>query len=557
MEPAEVVNRTLEKLETAQARLPNGENMDLYSIRQGVLLYGTSLEGDDYIRGPLFYSPGDALLHALNPAYLRDTVGAATAENPANSSSSARFHFATMLRLREYRFDSSAFFYDSRKRIRPVCLDVGVSNFKTHFYLRLPLGNDRNQQPLRPVQGTDQDLILENIVNGKTTHDVIRSEAFHFCQPGRTLRIDKSFRISTSVLWTFYVGLLSKGYTPSAIRVEAFLGEKSKGLLGYLLSDEQKPTMIGDLPGKISEAIRNKAGLEDLARECSKTPLGQKTCVSGVFFKSLWDRDLKSILEVYSPSAFLAADKQYFYPFPFVAGNRPTPKAGRGYRPPDPYISTWFYKEDLLEDMGRDVLAYNWNYNRFLDVNTVLYWVLFNLQETPPTQPYQKPVRSPFLVKSAAYDPQRHLSLLQHRFSAERLAKVRRISIYDSARETILSLTFDPREEAPSLTVTRGLYLTVKSVHKGLADPDRGTVVQNAVLEFIQSLPGSMGDILPIVGGARDALGKVDPQLRILSFLPSNQTLEGIPTNWLVLPLVSSLLRYLIRNWEFEFFLFE
>jgi hypothetical protein len=523
------------------------------------LLYGTSLEGDDYIRGPLFYAPGDALLHALNTAYIKDTVGFATPDNPANSASSTRFRFAAMLRLREYRFDSRAFFYDSRKRIRPTCIDVGVSNFKTHFYLRLPLGDDRTQaqQPVTGVRGLVPDLILENIVSGKTTHRVIRTEAFYFCQPGRTLRIDKSFRIETPVLWTFYTGLLSKGYTPSDIRVEAFLGEKSKGVLVSLLSDQQTPTTIGALPGKIAEAIVNKASLEDLARECLKTPLGQKICVSGVFFKSLWDRDLESILKVYSPSAFLANDKQFLYPFPFVAGNRPTPKAGRGYRPLNPYIATWYYSEDLLEDMGRDVLAYNWNYNRFLDVNTVLYWVLYNLQATPAVKPYQKPVRPPFLTKTSLYDPQRHLGLIQHRFSGDRMAAVQKISVYDSAKETVLTLSFDPREEAPALTVARGLYITVKVVNQGLADPDRGEVVQKIVLDFIQSLPANLGDILPVVGGARDALGKTDPTLRILSFLPSSQTLEGIPTNWLVMPFVSSLLRYLIRNWEFDFFLFE
>jgi hypothetical protein len=46
----QVVNVELEKVEDRNARLPNGESMDLYSIKDGVLLYGVSIEGDEYLQ---------------------------------------------------------------------------------------------------------------------------------------------------------------------------------------------------------------------------------------------------------------------------------------------------------------------------------------------------------------------------------------------------------------------------------------------------------------------------------------------------------------------------
>ena len=543
MQP-EAVNINLEQLEDQNARLPNGEVMNLHSIKEGVFLYGVSIEGDDYIRGPLFYAPGDAILHALNPAYLRDTIGFASEEFPANTPSSDVFRFESMLRFREYRFDRRAFFYDARGKIRPACLDVGVSNFKVHVDLRLALGNSKGVQNM--VKGVSPDQILSNIVTGKSEFVNLKIEGFHFCHPGKSLRIDKSYRLDMSMLWTFYVSLRSKGFNPRDIRRNAFLGDKSLKVIPSMLQDRQIPSTIGDLPATLSKSIDNGNSLADLARECATTVLGQKVCVSGIFFQRLWMRDVPSILKFYLQSDFSPDDKMYLFPDPLS-------QTQRSRRPVDPYIANWFYSEDFMPQMGRDSLAYNWNYNRYLDVNTVIRWVHHNLQRPFVPKPYQRHARAAFLTSTQNYDVSKHGDLIPHRFSPERIDQFSRVIIFDSAKQLQVTLSFDPKIEKESLTEVRGLYILTKI----LSNDPRTAVAQRAVQAFVRELSSKLGGFLKISQGYKDAMNEYDPQIQIVEFAPSSQTIQGIPTNWLVLPMISSLFRYLILVQEFDFITFE
>ena len=90
------VNVELEKLEDRNAKLPNGEIMDLWSLREQIVMYCTSLEGDEYVSGPAFLSPGDAMLFALNPMYRADTIGFATPEYPSNNPLTPNFRYNSL-----------------------------------------------------------------------------------------------------------------------------------------------------------------------------------------------------------------------------------------------------------------------------------------------------------------------------------------------------------------------------------------------------------------------------------------------------------------------------
>lgn len=549
----EIIGNELERLERANADLANGQTMDLYSLREGIVLYGISMEGDEYIRGPLFISPGDAILNALNPAYWRDSMGFATKDFPANTPSSKKFHFESMIRLREYRFDARALFYDSRGKVRPICMDVGAGNFKVYFYLRLPLGNDStlSPQPISGVQGQDVDLILTNILSGKTAFFTGRLDAFFFCQPGRSLTIDRSYRIDMAILWTFYAGLLAKGYSPIRIREEAFLSEKSAGVFAQILQDRQTPSTLGDIPEKITKSIDSGSNLESLAKTCAATPLGQKICVSGVFFQRLWNRDLKSVYQAY-PGPKVATDETRLYPDLFTGQPKNKTALKKNF---DPYQATWFFKEDFMPEMGRDVLAYNWNYNRFLDINTTIYWILLNLSR-PPTKEMNRSNSLPFLVATPSYDPKKHLSLIPHRLTDLALTSVTRITLYDAAKDLALSLSFDPKTETNALTASRGLYIYLTSIHRAVSAENRGDVIEKQLLQFIRDLNAKLGNLLTISPAAKGATGKSDPEILVVECAPSDQTIDGVSTNWLILPFVSSLLRYMVRTWDFDFFVF-
>lgn len=530
----EVANVELEKLEGKNVKLPNGEVMDLYSLREGVLLYGSSIEGDEYFTGPLTFAAGDSILIALNRMYVKDTIGVATAEFPPNSESSKTFRFNSMIRLREYRFDARAFFYDARNRLRPPCADVGVSNFKTSYELTLPEGNDiRVVTPSVALSGLGRtsksqdlpvDTILNNIVNKATEYTKLKIDAFFFCQPGKTLRIEQSYRIDMAVLYTFYAALLSKGYDPNRIRTEAFIGEKSVQILPTILKNRQVPSTIGDLPEKVVTAIKAGDGLEKLALICAGTALGQKACVSGNFFKQLWARDVRSILEYYPASAFTADDKGYFNPNVDAI----IQKTGKF----NPYVANWYYSEDFFPEMGRDELAYNWNYNRYLDVNTVIYWLLYQLSSRN------------YLSDTPAYNRNKHSVLIKHRFNEEWIKAIKNIAIYDAASEVMITI---------SLSQDNALFINTHI----LSSAPRASATRDAVQKMIETLASRTNGKLTVNKGLRDLKGEYRKEVQILALGPASQTVKDVPVNWFALQLVSSLLRYLVRKMEFSFISFE
>lgn len=536
MQPAkrEIANVELEKLEGRNVKLPNGEIMDLYSLREGVILYGASIEGDEYFTGPLTFAPGDAVLTALNRMYVKDTVGVATAELPPNSESSKLFRFNSMIRLREYRFDARAFFYDARSRVRPPCSDVGVSNFKTTYELTLPEGNDVRvlSSPVAvsglgrtsKAQDLPVDDILNNIVNKATEYVKLKIDAFFFCHPGKTLRIEQSYRIDMAVLYTFYASLLSKGYDPNRIRTEAFIAEKSLQVLPTILKNRQIPTTLGDLPDKVVAGIKAGDDLERLALVCAGTALGQKACVSGNFFRQLWTRDVKSILEYYPSSAFASDDKGYYFP----SIDAVIQKTGKF----NPYVANWYYTEDYFPEMGRDDLAYNWNYNRYLDVNTTVYWLLYHLA-----------IRG-YLPDNTAYQRLRHLGLIKHRFNDQLIGQIRNIAIYDAAAEVMVVMT---------LSQDNALFINTHL----LSLAPRAGQTRDSVQRMVETLANKTGGKLTVSKGLRDLRGEYRKEVQIVVLAPSNQTIKDVPVNWMALQFVSSLLRYLILNLEFSFFSFE
>ena len=540
----DIVNVELEQLEDKNARLPNGEYMDLYSLKEEVLLYATSIEGDDYVVGPLFYVPGDAILNSLNIRYLRDTIGFASEDKMANSPSSDVFRFNSMIRIREYRVDSRVFFYDSRNKSKPLCVDVGVSNFKTNYTHRLPIGNDVNK-----LQGTEdyysketqkektsksQDLsvdeILKNIVLDVTEYEALKIEAFYFCEPGKRLRIEKSYRTDMSKLWTFYAQLLSKGFTPMKIRAEAFLGPKSKIVIPSLLQARQIPSMIGSLPDKVENSIDNGEKLDAIMQVCATSVLGQKACVSGIFYEKLFKRDVKSISNYFSPTSFDQSDNEKYYPRIDIASHLKTP-----------YITNWFFFEDFIPQLGRGSIAYNWNYNRYLDINTVIYWILFKLSK-PEKGSSGK--RQPWLIPSQLYDPQNHLQQIDHRFSEDEIDSFQRIIAYDYMNE--IRIIFNISGDGI-------VFISTELISDNNRANERRTQIQKFLEQIITRTENKFK-----LTRAYNGIGiEQSKEVQLITLNPSNQTVNKIPTNWRILLVISSFLRYLIKRQEFDFIAFE
>lgn len=540
-----IANIELEQLEERNAKLPNGETADLYSIKEGVLLFGISIEGDEYVRGPYFYSGSDAVLHALNPMFLRDTMGFATPEFPANSPSSTILRFNSMLRVRQYRLDSRAFFYDMRSKIRPPCADVGVSNFKIDFDLRIPMGIPINPTPDQidvngevSIAGQSSDAILSTIASNTSEIQSMKISCFLFCSPGKTVRIESSYRLDMSILWKFLADSLSGGYTPNRMRSEIFLDkDRSRRLLApgpaggtTLLQAKQVPSPFKELPEKITKSISNGASLRELLMQCSATVLGQQVCVSGSFFFELWNRDVNSVSDFYGNNpanrTYDTSDKRFFFP-----KTLPTVGSGKGSRV-NPYISNWMFSEDFMPDMGRDRIAYNWNYNRYLDINTVIYWTIVKMQSKIEQ-------RGPYLVDTQNYIVNDHKAVINHRFSDMEINTTNSISIYDSCGDNVIIL---------SIGGEGGLYISTGS----LTDSRRSIIVKKSVQKFINDL----GLKIPYADKFTLSRGYKN-DIQILLFAPSNETISGVPTNWLVLQFTSTLLRYLITTQEFSFFSFE
>lgn len=506
----EIVNADLESMVQRDAQLPNGTTMDLYKLRRDVVLYGISIEGDSYIKGPYFLNAADAVLHALNPRFIPDTIGFATKESPANSTSSQRHVFNSMLRLIEYSIDSDLIYYLSKGKLRPDCQDVGAGNFKVEFELILPNGNDADVVGYQ-VQGKPVDDILANIVSDKTSYSAVEIGAFVLCTPGKNLRVEKSFRLDMAILWTFYAAGLSKSYKPLKLRNDIMYGPNGLKVVYSVIGDKQIPSSIGDLPESIIKSIKSGKKLDDLLKECSITPLGQKVCLSGNFFKSLYARDVVSIMKYYKKTTFAADDKSYLFPY------------GREVQPTTPYISNWLYSEDYMPEMGRDDIAYSWNYNRYLDVNTVVYWAITRLQI------FMK------LVDTKTYSVNKHKSLIDHRFKDSEIEKFQKMIIYDVVGDNKIEILMD----------NKSMVIHVKLT----SSRDRSKIIRTRILEFIDNmmLTRSVGDKFQTSKG-------FDVGTRIISFLPQTRLMGDIPINWLLLQLISTFLRHLVTTQEFSFF---
>jgi hypothetical protein len=484
-----VENVELDTIIAQGQRLPNGEAMDLWNLRSDILFYGVSIEGDDYV-SLLFFSPADALFHLLNPIFIRDSIGVATKENPANTKSSKEFYFNNPFRLREYRLDVPTKYYDARKKNRPSCLDVGASNFKVDFNLVLPLGTLVNGVNRTAPKTMEVDEILRNIVNNSISNkaevQVLKIEGFHFCAPGKNLKIEKSFIVNMSLLWTFYAALLKKGYDPNTIRSKTLL-DPTNGpkLIGAMITSTFVPSTLGDLPRDIADAIQNGASLEVLLNRCSVNNLTQRICISGLLFKKLWERDVPSI-------------KDYF---------KVDPKTKEETFTGDPMqVKGWLFKEDFNQDMGRDIIAYNWNYNRFLDVNTTIAWAILNLK-----------------VKEVNFI---------HRFTMVQIGKFKKIVLYDADYDLKVELNFEKEE----------FWIFVRPIAEIVGAKPKNRVlemmkaIQTRVVELINKTPFEF----------RQGFG---PNYQILT-LTKEANLE-------FLPFLSSFLRYLLKREEFVFFNFE
>jgi len=522
----EVVNAQLDEMVATNALLPNGEMMNLHSLKSGVLLYGVSLEGDDSNRR-LFYSPGDAILDALNRCYMRDTIGFASPEKPANHKNTDKFRFDSLIRLREYKFDLSSTYYDAVDKKRPMCSNVGPSNFRGSFNLRLPLGYD-NMATNDVLAAKDHEIndILAAIIQLPEAIVKIRIQAMFCCEPGRSLRISNSFRIDMGELWTFYAAILAKGYTPLRIRNECFNGPKTPGVLASILSDKQLPVSIVELPIPVVKAIKEGESIDLLARRCALTIQGQRACVSGSFYKSLWARDTQSIKLVYPRIVTTGKGANLFE----LDINSMIEEAVAKKKLFNPYIGSWFYDEDFMAGMGRGDLAYNWNYNRLMDVGTVIYWVQ-NVM-----------IANKLILPTLNYDPVKHASLIKHRFNDQQIKSMKQINLYDTQRQIRVEF---------SIT---GQGIRVKTV---LLDAmARGIEIRQRLQKTFEQITLATNERFRVASAFKNDLNVADPELQILLFAPADEMLYGLPFNWFILTFLSSLLRYAITRLEFDFFSF-
>jgi|SRR5579885_1945549 len=505
----QVVNAELEKLEGKDVKI-GGKSFDLWSLRKDIILYGSSLEGDDYITAPLFFNPGDAILHSLNPMFIKDTVGLATNDFPANTDLSKNFRFNSGLRLRVYILDSQAFYYDARGKVRLNCEEVGSPNFKINYLLRLPTGTKSNVK----IQGLGAEQILRNIVdnnqnfpNDSSVNQLIRVEAFHFCAPGKYLKVQKSFKIDMSKLWLYYANGLNNGYDPNRIRSSAFLGdEKSKNLINSLLSDVQTPTAIGAISRNIASAIENGESLNELLSRCASSTINQNVCVSGPFYKLLWNRDVLSIITYFDtkdPGKFIVTKVK------------------------NPMVEGWVFKEDFNPDIGYADIAYNINYNRFLDINTTICWIIRNLRQRN------------LLISNASYNMEKNEEDIQYRFTDKDLDRFVRIVVYDADNDLKLDLTFGENQ----------LNLTLRNV----SGSERAKIQLPIFQKFLEELFSSA------VVKFKLQTNRFEHKMEnsIILFPATATSNEKIPSNWYVLQITSSLLRYLIKYQDFNFFSFQ
>lgn len=497
MKPA-VENIQLEYLDTKDAKV-GGKTFDRWTLRKDVILYGASIEGDDYVTAPLFFSAGDALLHSLNPMFIKDSVGFASPQLPANTKYSKTLRFNSGLRIRVYIVDTQALYYDARGKVRLDCNQLTSANFKINYLLRLPV--------IKDSKGLAEDQILKTVVsnnvatpNDPSTRQLIRVEALHFCSPGKYLKIQKSFRIDMAKLWTFYANLLSKGYGPNDIRTAAFLGdEQSKATISAFLTDMQTPSAIGGIPKAISSAITAGETLDQLLTKCSTSAINQNVCVSGPFFKLLWTRDVPSINDYFT---FGQGDESKLIPTTIKTS----------------MVKGWMFKEDFNPNIGYLDIAYNINYNRFLDINTVIVWMIRKMKT---------------LLSIAK--PLEQMTL--HRFSDQDLDSFASIAVFDGDDDIKVDLSF--RLDAFSIVI------------RNITGSERSKQQLKVLQQLLQS-------IIPPLLNQNYKVNPFEHKMEnLITLFPANQiTKEGIPFNFYLLQLLSSFLRALVTQQDFNFFNF-
>lgn len=558
-------NIELDTLVDQAVKLPNGEIMSLYSLKEGVIFYGVSMESDDFVRSPLFNNPGDALLHCLEPLYLNESLTFVSAETPANSKSSTSFHFVRGLKLYEYVMELRTPYYDARGKVRPPCLGIGNANFKIDYLLKLPLGKSQaNPDPtgqsidniLSVIKGIKDELGVGGQGVNRPLSQGLMIEAYALCNPGKVLTIRKSLAIDLGTLWTFYAGLLGKGLGANAIRNQAFISQpKAQAVITAIVKESIVPSKIGDIPKDISVAIANNENLDVLLERCSASTLGKKICTAGSFFQKLWDRDVISMTKVFT-----------FDPKPAREGDKWIPigikkHATDGYEV-SLYSDRWFFKEDFMAEMGKDVLAYNWNYNRFLDVNTVMYYLLTNL------------ARGRVLINlptTKEYDVNKHLAVIRdgkkYRMSDKvgenKIQRLKGVKMYDSVGDVELVLSFNP--------VDKGINFNLLSIAAagGLETANNANGKNNSVgmraKTVISAIETVIGDTIAKVNSGAKTSFKLNkgygPNFWILQFAdPKAVTVIGegvaIPTNYFVLVIVDTIVRYLITMQDFTHFSF-
>lgn len=556
--------QTLEELKDRNVRLPNGELMDLYLLRKGVVVYGTSVEGDEYMIGPYFYAIGDAILNALHPMFI-------SSQTPLD----------TKLRLREYRLTKDVLMYDAKGKVRPSCSPgiLETASFKSDFDMRLPEGNNpkdlASYSLIAPSGKTRtskaQDLPVEDIISNITSnpdHDTeyltLRLDAVVMCDPGKSVVMAKSYRIDMEVLYTFYASLLSKGYAPDRIRNEAFIGPRSKMVIEPIIGDKHghsSPQNPEDyIPVDLSKAINRGEPLEQLNLICAKSKSSQNACMSGSFFNMLWDRDVKSISAVYPKAALIPnSDSNLTIDMLKAVSTSNSDKKSDVAK-----VTTWYYREDFMANMGPGASAYDWNYNRFMDVNTLIYWMLSKMSQPYTVEGSENTnprgivdVKPASILKTDVYDPSEHLSSILHRpIDYSETDRIGSVKIYDAAGEVEIKLHFSVYVGSLQDRNMMALYVETKIQELGDKTSKRPILnrvkIQQKLEEFISKTNG----LLAIEKGPLDLMGHENQELQIISLAPSNQTFGGIPVNWLLLSVISSWTRYLIRHYEFSLFSF-
>ena len=216
--------------------------------------------------------------------------------------------------------------------------------------------------------------------------------------------------------------------------------------------------------------------------------------------------------------------------------------------------------------MGRDATAYNWNYNRFLDVNTTIFWILFNMQQGFNIAIKQfggisNVKRGPFLVGTNSYVPVKHQNLINHRFSLDDIGKLKIVRIYDTCGDNRIEILFNGNQVSPNPEVnaksqalnSQGQALTDLAIVINIAsitNSPRSILVRDRIKRFLDDLFLRTNGLLTINKGFGD-------ETQIIPFAPTNQTINDIPVNYYILVLMSSFMRWLIKTQEFSFFSFR